>query len=607
VAQAARSQSLDAVRGQALAAGMPSGKWATDRDWSVLRKQVDSRLRALEVYRYSWWVHWRDLADYILPRRYKWLITPNLWNKGAPINQRIIDDTGTLAFRTLAAGMMSGITSPGRPWMRITTTNDDLNENPDVRDWLSDSTDRIRRVMASSNYYTAKAVQYFDLGVFGTAPLLIYEDTERVIRCFNPRAGEYYVAAGKSFTVDTLYRKYTMTVDEIVKEFGVDACSDQIMQMYANDNLDQELVICHAIETNPEWTAAGYAGLQKTGVPRMWRWREVYWQFGAGNREGKGQCLRVAGYHDQPFSCPRWDAEGNDAYGRSPAMDALGDIKMLQVMQKRLAQGIDKMINPPMMADPSMKNEPASLLPGAVTYVPTLAGQYGFKPIFQVTPPVNEMIEAIKDTRERIRETAFNNLFLMISQLDTVRSATEIDARKEEKLVQLGPVLERFNTEGLDPDVNRIFRIMWRGGMFRPMPSTLHGVSLKIEYISILADTQRATNTSSLERLVQFVGNISGAHPEALDTIDWDETINTYADLLLVPPKVLTDARTLAALRKNRAQQQQMQNALPALDTSANAAKTLSQTDVGGGQNALQQMFSGLSAANGNAPTPQAA
>lgn len=562
------------------------------QEWSVLRKQVDNRLQQLDTYRYSWWVHWRDCADYVLPRRFKWLVTPNQWNKGSPINQRIVDATGTLAARTLASGMMSGITSPGRPWFRMTTTDDDLNSQSEVKLWMADCTLRMQRVMATSNYYTSKAVQYFDLAVFGSGPHLIFEDditNGNVIRCFNPRAGEYYLAAGKNLDVDTLYYKVSRTVDEIVQEFGVEAVSDNVYRLYCNNQLDQEIVICMAMEKNPEHMP-GFNPPAKTGVPRHWAWREVWWEYGTSN---KGGLLRLQGYEDKPFSCPRWDAEGNDAYGRSPTMDALGDIKQLQLMTKRLAQAIDKMINPPMIADVNMKNEPASLLPGAITYVTTLTGGVGFKPAFTVTPPVQEMIKAIQDVQQRIKVTYFNDLFLMISQLQTVRSATEIDARREEKLVQLGPVLERFNDESLDPDINRIFRIMWRNGLLAPMPEALKGVSLKIEYVSVLADQQRASGTTAIERLVQLIGNISAAHQEALDKLDWDQLVDTYADLLLVPPKVLTSQQALKQLRGARQQKQTAETAMAVAGQGAEAAKTMSQTDLGGGQNALQMMFGG--------------
>lgn len=568
------------------------------RDWTVLRTQVDDRLLGLESYRYSWWVHWRDLADYMLPRRYRWLITANQWNRGSPINQRIIDPTATLAARTLAAGMMSGITSPGRPWFRLSTADDAIDNHPDVKVWCADTAKRMQRVMASSNYYTSKAVQYLDLSIFGTAPMIIYEDADKVIRCFNPRAGEYYVAVGKNNTVDTLYRKFTMSVSAMVQEFGVDNVTDDIRKLWKDrKSLEKEVIVCHAIELNPDWVDGGSPqALSNTGVPRHFRWRETYWQFGSTEEK----VLRVGGFLDQPFACPRWDAEGNDGYGRSPGMDALGDTKQLQVETKRKAQAIDKMVNPPMVGDVGMKNEPASLLPGAVTYVPNLSGGVGFKPAFTITPPIAELLKDLESIQGRIKSTFFNDLFLMISNLDTVRTATEIDARREEKLIQLGPVLERFDSEGLDPDVNRIFKIMSRRGLLMPMPQVMQGRALKVTYVSVLSDMQRATATSGIERLTQFIGNIAAAKPEALDKIDWDELIDEYADLLHVPPKVMANDQMVSDARKVRAQKNQAAAALQTSTAAVQGAETLSNTDVGGGQNALQMMLAGLN--GGGAP-----
>src|SRR4249920_3204442 len=85
----------------------------------AFRKSAESRLIGLRVNRFSWWVHWRELADYILPRRYKWLITPNQMARGSPINQHILDSTGTLAARNLASGLMTGCTDPTKPWFNL--------------------------------------------------------------------------------------------------------------------------------------------------------------------------------------------------------------------------------------------------------------------------------------------------------------------------------------------------------------------------------------------------------------------------------------------------------------------------------------------------------
>jgi hypothetical protein len=557
------------------------------RDYTALLQELNVRLQMLETERMSWWLHWRDLAAYILPRRYKWLVTQNQTNKGSPINQLIIDETGSVASRVLAAGMMSGITSPSRPWFRMQMQVEELNDIAEVKVWCDDVAKRMQMVMANSNYYTAKAVQYYDLSVFGTAPMLIYEDTDNIIRCYNPCAGEYYAANGPAFTVDSFYRKIAMTVSQVAGEFGEDALSSSSLALLRTPGgKDREIIICHSIEPNPDFTDG--LGVGRDGLPKRFRYREVFWEW--GTQENK--VLRLKGYYEQPFGIPRWDLVGNDPYGRSPGMDALPSIRQLQLESKRKAQALDKMVNPPMKAGPGMKNQPMSLLPGAVTF--TNQQDDVFAPVYEAfNPPIEAITADIQDVRERIKQTFFNDLFMMISQLDTVRTATEIDARREEKLIQLGPVLERFQNEGLAPDIERIFAIMQRKGLLPPAPPQIRGMPVKVVYDSMLSQMQRAAQTGSIERLWATVGNLAAAVPDVLDLLNYDEGVDEYADMLGVSPKLLNDPAKVQALRKAKQQQAQQQAAMQQSLAMAQGAQTMSQTPVGGGQNALQAVLQG--------------
>lgn len=569
------------------------------------RQDYDQRLISLRDIRQSWWTHWAELAKYILPRRYRWLTstaasTTMALNdnnrRGMPLNTAIIDNSGTIAARTLSSGMMAGTASPARPWFRLTSPDDDIAYDPDAVKWLAEVQRRMLRVMAASNYYSAKAQQYEDLAVFGTAPMIIYEDDDSMIRCYNPCAGEYFCAVNSRNLVDTLFREFTMTARAIVKEFGVENVSTAVRTAYESPSLkDQSFAIGHAIEPNPEYarSSRGYAnenGIGENGVARHFSFMEHYWEIGRPERG----FLRVRGFHDQPFAVPRWSVNGDDAYGRSPGMDALGDIKQLQLEQKRKAQAIDKMVNPPMVADVAMKNQPTSLLPGGITYASGMTPNAGFVPALKLDPRIGEMVTDIQDVRQRIRDAFYNNLFLMISQLDTVRTATEIDARREEQLLQLGPVLERNDNEGLNPDIKRIFAIMMRRGAFPPPPQAIiRSGAIKVEYVSMLAEAQRAAGTTAIERTWAFAGNVSAAKPEILDNLDGDESIHEYGSMLRVPPKIFNSPAKVRQIRAMRQQQQASAAAMQAATVAVDAGKTLSETEVGGGQSALNLMLGG--------------
>lgn len=548
-------------------------------DETDLRKFVDQRMMGLETERYSFWVHWAELANYVLPRRYKWLITPNQYNRGAPLNQFILDSTGTIAARTCAAGMMSGITSPTRPWFKLRIEGYDADETSPVSLWLAECEKRMLRVFAESNFYNAMAVLYHDLVVFGTAPMLIYEDFDDVIRCFNPCAGEYYLANNDRLKVDVFYRRFVQTVTQVVEWFGVENVSESVKSQYESQDASarsNEIVVAHAIEPNEP----------ALGVPAFFKFRETYWEWG----QTGSKVLAARGFHEFPALVPRWDTVSNDAYGRSPAMDALPDIKQLQQETKRKAQVIDKMVNPPMVADIQLKNQPASLLPGGITYIAG-TNSAGFKPAFEnFQPPINWLAEDIKEVQERIRTVFFNDLFMMISQLQTVRTATEIDARREEKLVMLGPVLERLENEGLDPAIDRTFNIMLRAGLFPPAPQEIQGRHIQVQYVSMLAEAQRAVSASGIERLLALAGNVGAIAPDVFDKIDLDQTIDEYGRLMAVTPKIIRSDDDVTGIREARERAKQQQAALEQTAAAVQGAKTLSETQLGGGQNALQLM-----------------
>src|SRR6516225_2206883 len=561
-----------------------------------LRSKCEGRLLGLRVNRYSWWTHARELAEYILPRRYKWLITPNMQNRGSPINQHILDSTGTLAARNLASGMMSGVSSPSRPWIKLKINRIDSTQTSPTSLWLAECERMMNLVLHESNFYNSIAIVYFDLVVFGTAVLLIYEDFDNVIRCFNPCFGEFYVDNDGDMDPVVFYREFVLTTAQVVDEFGYDNCPSNIQQQYdlGGAQLTREVIIAHALEPNTEPV--------KYGVPEKFKFREVYWVWGQSSttqNAGPGineAFLRKRGFHERPHITVRWDLVSNDAYGRSPGMDALPDVKQLQQEVRRKAQAIDKHVNPPMVADVQLKNQPASMLPGGVTYVTgmTTHGNAGFSPAYGTwKPDVAAMTQDLAEIRERIKRIFFNDLFQVASQYETRSNVTAVewDMRKSEALVMLGPVLERIQDELLSPAIDRIFAIMSRRGVLPPAPPEIQGTNINIEYVSMLSLAQAAASTTGIERVLQLAGSLAGVDPAVMDNIDIDFTLDKYSSLMNNDPRMIRSSQALQQIRQQRAQQQQQAQQAEMAEKMAAGAKTLSETSVGGGQNALQQMI----------------
>lgn len=559
----------------------------------------NGRLMGLRVNRYSWWTHWRELADYFLPRRYKWLITPNQMGRGSPINQHILDSSGCIFARNLASGLVSGKSSPTAPWFRLKIGHIDSTKTSPISLWLAECERLLYLIFAESNFYNSIATFYYDLVIFGTGAMLIYEDFENVINCINPCLGEYYIDIDGNYRPCIFYREFTMTIDALVKEFGEENVSESILRLFketSGANRTREIIVAHSIEPNNDGLAA------KFGFPRDAAYREAYWEWGGstspqGGANAEPTFLRRRIFMEQPAIIGRWDVVSNDPYGRSPGMDALPDQKQLQLESRRKAQAIDKMVNPPLVADMQLKNQPANLTPGGVTYVAgyTASGKPGFSSVYDTRFPVQEITEDLNEVRSRLSQIFFNDVLRTASQYETRSNVTAVewDLRKSESLIMLGPALERIDNEVLKPVIERVFAIAQRSGILPPAPQEMQGKMMNIEFVSMLAQAQQATQAASIERVLTLAGQIVGVVPEAMDNIDIDYSLDKYSSLLNNDPKMIRSPEALQQIRDQRAKQQQAAQQAEIAQKLAVGAKNLSGADMGGGVNALQAALGG--------------
>ena len=512
--------------------------------------------------------------------------------RGRKRNNNIIDNTATQAMRTLGAGLMSGMTSPARPWFRFGTPDRDMMDRDDVKVYMADVENICRAILHKSNFYNTAYTVYTELGSFGTAPLYRQKSFDSVIR-FRPfTAGEYVIAENHFGQVDTVGRNFTMTVAQIVGKFVIQTngrfdwkgVSRATKNLWDRKNFDELVPIIHLIEPR-------HMSERDTTKPDALNmaFKSVYFEEGA---EGD-DLLFEGGYETLPCYVPRWDVLNGEIYGRSPGMDCLGDIKQLQHQQKRKAQAIDKMVNPPMTAPTSLRGKPSTVLPGGTTYLDPTQGGQGFAPAYTVQPRLNEMLMDINEVQERIQRGFYADLFAMMINSDRRQmTATEVAERHEEKLVLLGPVLQRLNVELLDPLLDDVFSFAQEAGLLPEPPEVLADVDLRIEYISLLAQAQQAVGASAIERTVSFAGNMVAVFPDIVDNINSDKALRDYGEIVGVAPDMMNDSDTVQEMRDAREQQQQQQQQMEQAGQMAQGAKVLSEADTQN-PNALTDLLGG--------------
>ena len=460
---------------------------------------------------------------------------------------------------------------------------------PDAKLWMETLERLVYSVFAGSNFYTVTAQGFEDVSGFGTAPMIVYEDEADVIRCYLPVAGEYFLRVGARGDVDTLYREFTYTVKQIIERFGYKACPEEVQQAWnrGRQELDTEHVVCHAIEPNFAVSPKGGEGKGDFPVQQVFPLREVYWLKG---KAGRGP-LSKQGFNETPLMVKRWSTTSNDPYGRSPGMDALGDQKQVQIETRRKAEFIDKLVRPPMLASPELKNQPTSIVPGMVTYVSTDAGKRGFTPAFEVNAAaLGPMMEDIKEVSARIDRVFFKDIFMAISQREGVQPLNQLELSKRdlERLQVLGPFITRFENEFAGPAILRVIGILERRKLVPPMPKTLRGVRLKLDYVSIMRVAQRQAETVAMKDVFQVAGALSSAAkaaglPDPIRRIDLDKAITHYADLASFPASCLFSDAQVDQHDQIRVQQKQQAAAPQLAMAGVQAAHTLSQTPVSRG------------------------
>lgn len=552
-------------------------------------------LANLENERSTFIAHWRELAEYLNPRRTRFFITDV--NRGDKRHNKIVDSTATLALRTLQSGMMSGKTSPARQWFRLSVPDSDLAEFPPVKEWLSFVEKRMFTVFARSNLYNKLPVVYGDMGGLGTAAMFIEEDFQDVVRFYSLPLGSFSLSTNDRGVIDVFSRQFSLSVREVVQKFGRDPnnptkiiwddISREVRRSWDLNQHDQRVEIDHIIEPNPDWDPDKLES-------RFKRYLSSYFERGISQNKGAStvvsggsrdlKYLRISGYDFFPVLAPRWEVAGQDIYGTNcPGMTALGDIKSLQLMHKRKSQGIEKMVTPPLMGHSDLKTSKVSILPGDITYLPDRALQQGgLKPVFEINPRIAELSADIQEHQFRIRRTFFEDLFLMIATLDRRKQITarEIDERSEEKLLALGPVMEQLDQDLLDPLIDITFGRMLEQDLIPVPPEELQGQELKVEYISPLDQAQKLINLRSINNFTGFASALVQINPETLDKIDTDQLLDVYGEMVSLPPKILRSDEEVVAIRQKRAQAQQAQQLMESLQQGAGAAKDLSQASV---------------------------
>lgn len=541
-------------------------------------KEITQRFRELKDQRSSWEPLWRDIRDYCLPDM--GCFSGEDASDGHKRYGRILDPEAIDCADILAAGLLSGVSSPSRPWLKLTTLDEELDRVPAVAEWLDKVQRRMLTIFSKAEIYNQLHQSYLELVAFGSACTMILPHPEQIVHLQNLTIGQYWLADDPFGRVDTVYRKLSMTAKQMVQQWGLENVSSQVRNDYERNPYAKHDII-HVVEPRLERNPDK---IDNMNLP----WRSVYFEENQSDR-----ILSESGFRDFPALCPRWMTIGGSVYGRGPGAKALSASKALQQMAYRFATLIDYYTDMPVAYPDTFTNALRHMRPGG--RIPINAGANelaSLRPAWEVKNDPQSVLTAIQARRADIQRMYYVNVFQMIAaNQNSDRTATEVAALEQEKVMMMGPVLERLHSELLDPLVSNTFNFMVEQNALPEVPDDLNGKNLSVEYISVLAEAQRNSSVTGIVRWAQQIGMLTQLNPNAVDRIDIDKTIEELADINGIPPSLVVSGDKAALIREARDQQQQAQMQAAQMPMTASALKDLSQAADGGG---LEKIAGGI-------------
>lgn len=543
----------------------------------------------------SWTTVYRDQRAFISP--YSGQFEGDITNSGQRRDQKINNPKPIRSSERLAAGMISGMASKSRPWFELLRPKD-APDTMNVRRWIYALQESMRTVLAKSNAYSVMEQTFHSEGVYGTASLSGVPHKDTVIHFTPYPCGSYTLDTNSDGIVDTFARCESMTPRQMAQKFGIENLCPSTRLAAERGDMARVLVY-HLIEPNPD---ADMRYVTSMSMP----WRSTYWE-SSYSGETKG-VLRRSGFNSFPIAAPRWNVTDNNVYGTGPGHVALSKSRELQKLESDKMRMISHMANPNRTAPISLKGMGGgSIVPGGINWVPDNLIGVAMQPTY--VPRADGVIAVrseIAECEQDIGEAFFEDLFLMITASDRDMTAYEVARRQEEKISLLGPVIERNETELLDRIITLTFEAMleqsrprWMGllpgqPLIPPPPEELENITLDVGYIGILSQARKAVATSSIERAFDFTARmVQAGFQDAGDKLNPDMAQNEYYDAIGAPPTILRSDEEVAAIRDQRAQQQQQLMAMQQGQALADGAKTLSETPTGG-DTALSAVMEGI-------------
>lgn len=530
------------------------------------------RFKAIRGARGNWETHWEEIAERVLPRQRGFVGDRT---DGEKKTEKIFDSRPMIALERFAAVMDSMLTPRQQKWHNLKTTDEALNRDHDVQSWFYQVNNILfsARYAPKANFAGQNAERWVSVGAFGTGT--VFTDFMPGVglryRCVNLR--DTYFQENHQGLVDTVYRVIKMTARQAVRKFGESQMPERVMKALDSPNREAEkFEFLHVVAPRDDYDPQR---ADAKGKPFLSMYIAM---------PDNVLVAPEGGYNSFPYSISRYVTAPDEVYGRSPAMVALPDIKMLNEMAKTDIRAVHKLVDPPILL-----HDDGVLGGGAMTVNMKPGGlnvggvNRDGRPLMQpfMTGARVDINEAKMDQRRMAIDDAFLVTLFQILVETPRMTATEALIRAQEKGMLLTPTMGRQQSEAIGPLIEREIDLLMFHGLLPPIPDILieAGGEYEIIYDSPMSRMQRAEELVGVQRTMELLAPFANMDPSILDVFNKDELARITAEVSGVPMPIIRSPREVQAIREQRAQAEQEAQMMAAAQPMAGAMKDAAQAN----------------------------
>ena len=524
---------------------------------------------------------WQEVGRMCLTRKVQSLI--NAYNKASTTTElwqpdtRLLNSRAVQANEILSAGIMSVIMPSDQRWFSFKPAPSQRG-NDALEEWLEACTEIALLEMFVAGFYPRVHESMEDRCTFGTNILHVDSGVKNALRFRSWDAGTYVIAENEDGECDLVFREREWTARQALQEF--DQLPPVVQQQLKNNKLDEKTKYIHCIFPRDLKAVDENAG------PKGKAFASIY------IHEPTQMIVKESGFDELPSFASRYRKWSEaSAYGVSPAMIALAEIRGVNYLEMLMSTLAEVTVNPRM------------ILPQGFQGVPDLrAGGITFGGLSRDTFPQEWMTGGrfdiglnLMERKERAIDDAFHRpLFDQFSQMDREITATEVRARQAEKLARFSPAFTSLTVEFINPIMERVFMLLYRAGKFPAPPQEAFmadALGRPMLLFPSIVQTNRMAQSMALARQSEFAAIFQLLAPlqqlgsPVLDNLDDEQMTRDMIRDAALPTR---DLDSVKALRDARAQaqqaQQQMEMAQAAMKSGP--AMDMAQQALGGQQKA---------------------